>query len=72
MLFVICRLFYNIFSKTSLRNNYTFRVSNSLIHIRPNTDYVMPDMGPNYLQDLNADDIDVYFMPDSCLCKLNE
>ena len=61
--------FTTFFSKTSLRNYYTIRVSNSLIHIRPNIDYVM---GPNYLQDLKADDICVYSMLDSCLCKLNE
>ena len=60
------------FSKTSLRNYYTIRVSNSLIHTRPNIDNVIPDMGLNYLQDLKADEIGVYFMLDSCLCKLNE
>ena len=53
--FVVCRFFFqkNFFRKKYFRN--TIRVSNCLDPDQARH-YVGPDLGPNYLQKLSADD----------------
>ena len=58
MLFVVCLFFFfqkPTFSKKSFRNTCAIRVSNSLDPDQARR-FVGPDLGPNSLQKLSADD----------------